>query len=204
MQHVLQMNSESREPVFEHTGTGARDVQLAGLDRFLKSIERRALAMAELSTSDREEALDLVQDAMTNFVSRYGLHAESEWPPLFHRVLQNAMVDWGRRRTVRQGWLRSWPWVGGTRDSLRQDNDPALACRAPGPERTLGATQFGSDLQHALRTLPLRQRQVFLLRVWEGLDVAATAQALGIGAGSVKTHLSRALAQLREVLHEHA
>ncbi|MDW8479200.1 MAG: sigma-70 family RNA polymerase sigma factor [Xanthomonadales bacterium] len=74
----------------------------------------------------------------------------------------------------------------------------------PSPEGSAAGAELAAHLARALAELPLRQRQVFLLRVWEGLDVAATARALGIGEGSIKTHLSRALARLRERLHEHA
>lgn len=171
------------------------------LDRFLAGVERRAFVLAELATRNPEEALDLVQDAMLAFVTSYGKKPEAEWPPLFHRVLQNRIRDWGRRRTVRgrwQVWLKSHennPEV----DPIQQAPDPSGRT----PEEWLALEHVGDALMSAIRALPLRQQQAFVLRTWEGLDVAATAAAMGCSAGSVKTHLSRAMAQLREKLKGH-
>lgn len=169
-----------------------------GLDAFLKSVERRALRMAELACGQRDQALDLVQDAMFGFVRNYARRPSDEWPPLFHRVLDNRLTDWHRRQRVRGRWMSNW--------FTREDEDDPLEAivdaAEPGPLDRLAGNEAGQRLDAALRALPLRQRQAFLLRVWEGLDVGDTAIAMRCSEGSVKTHLSRALARLRECLGE--
>ena len=84
----------------------AHDLKLA-LDRFLANVERRALIMAELSTNSRDDAMDVVQEAMFAFARKYANKPEEEWRPLFYRVLQNKMRDWGRRTKLRKRW-RIW------------------------------------------------------------------------------------------------
>jgi RNA polymerase sigma-70 factor (ECF subfamily) len=171
------------------------------IERFLRDVERRALRMAEFATRQREEALDLVQDAMFAFVRRYGARTPQEWPPLFWRVLDSRIHDWHRRRRVRGRWLA---WL--ERDDDAPADDPILALAdpaEPGPLARLADGEAAAALDAALADLPLRQRQAFLLRLWEGLDVAATARAMRCSEGSVKTHLSRALANLRSRLGAH-
>lgn len=172
------------------------------IDRFLAGVERRALVTAELWTRDREEALDLVQDAMTAFVGRYASRPETEWGPLFQRVLHNRLADWHRREKVRRRW-RQWLGRGADEDDeadpVQQAADPAGVT----PELAVALGASMEALLAALGALPARQRQAVVLRVWEGCDVAATAAAMGCSDGSVKTHLSRGLAKLREVLEEH-
>ena len=168
---------------------------LARLDRFLRGVERRALRMAELSTGNRDDALELVQDAMLGFARRYSAKPEAEWAPLFHRVLDSRILDFHRRHQVRRRWR---VWLGragedeGT-DPISQVPDPA----DPGPLQRVANGETRLALERGLRALPLRQRQAFLLRIWEGLDVLQTATAMRCSEGSVKTHLSRALATLR-------
>ena len=170
------------------------------LDEFLQSVERRALRMAEFATGNRDEALDLVQDAMFGFVRHYAGKPAGEWPPLFHRVLDSRLNDWHRRRNVRMRWFDRFDRDDADgADALEQAEDHA----DPGPLLRLAGSQAAQALDAALAALPLRQRQAFLLRVWEGLDVAATALAMRCSEGSVKTHLSRALAALRRALGEH-
>ena len=171
------------------------------LDRFLRGVERRALRTAELTVGDREDALELVQEAMLGFVRRYRDKPEADWPPLFHRVLESRITDHLRRRQVRgrvMSWLRGDPDPAAGADPLAQVPDP----REPGPAQRAADHETRSALVAAIGRLPRRQRQVFLLRVWEGLDVADTARALAVGEGSVKTHLSRALEHLREHLEQ--
>lgn len=170
----------------------------ATLDAFLASVERRALRMAEIVTRDRDEALDLVQDAMMNLANHYRRRPAEEWPPLFYRILDNRIHDWQRRQSVKH---RLFFWLDRPGDALERDE---LIARAPDlaalPDARLSQREALDRLEAALRALPRRQREAFALRIWEGLSVEQTARAMGCSGGSVKTHLSRALAQLRERL----
>jgi RNA polymerase sigma-70 factor (ECF subfamily) len=178
----------------------ARDRAASGrLEPFLRGVERRALRMAEFATGDRDEALDLVQDAMLAFARNYGARPGAEWPPLFWRVVDSRLNDWHRRQRVRRS-----VWFRGAREDEHEDVLVAAPdAREPGPLARLADGEAAEALDAALRQLPLRQRQAFLLRLWEGLDVAATATAMRCSEGSVKTHLSRALANLRRALEPH-
>ncbi|WHZ16853.1 MAG: RNA polymerase sigma-70 factor [Nitrospira sp.] len=176
--------------------------QTQALDRFLVGIERRAFRMAHIATGNEDEALDLVQDAMLKLVQQYGDRTEGEWGPLFHCILQSRIRDWYRRTRVRN---RLREFFGGPQndeegeDPLEQVPDVA----AVAPDEDLKRKRACAALDVALRALPLRQQQAFLLRVWEELDVAQTAQAMGCSEGSVKTHLFRAVQVLRKRLGEH-
>lgn len=172
------------------------------LDRFLAGVERRAFRMAQIATGHDDEALDLVQEAMLKLVERYGMRAEAEWGPLFHRILQSKIRDWYRRTKVRSRWRL---WLGCNKDS--EDADDPLDAIADTTIRTadhqLQTKEAAVALDAALRTLPLRQQQAFLLRAWEELDVAQTAAAMGCSEGSVKTHYFRAVHTLRTLLGNH-
>lgn len=187
------------EPIDEDIPPGAETAS-RDLDTFLAEVERRAFVMAESATRNPEDALDLVQDAMLAFVRRYAARPESEWLPLFYRILQNRIRDWARRRKVRNRWLAWW------QSDEEERRDPVQ--EAPDPtgvpvERQLDGDQAAQEMLHAVAALPLRQQQAFLLRVWEGLDVKSTALAMGCSDGSVKTHLSRALSTLRDRLGDY-
>lgn len=172
------------------------------LDRFLASIERRAFRMAQIATGHDEDAHDLVQESMLKLVERYAVRDEAEWGPLFHRILQSKIRDWYRRTKVRHRWRL---WLG--RDEDGEEAEDPLASIAdgttPSAEHLLKTKRAAAALDDALRTLPLRQRQAFLLRAWEELDVAQTAAAMGCSEGSVKTHYFRAVQSLRKLLGHH-
>ena len=172
------------------------------LNQFLADVERRALRIAEIAVRDRDDALDLVQDAMIKLVRNYSQRSKEEWTPLFYRILQNSVRDWQRRQTVRNRvmvWFRKKP----TEDN---DFDPVAAAPDPtgrAPDEELANSEAMDSLELAVRDLPVRQREAFMLRTFEGLDVAGTATAMGCSQGSVKTHYSRAVHTLRERLEEH-
>jgi len=155
--------------------------------------------MAKMATGSREEALDIVQESMLKLVQRYGGRDESEWQPLFYRILQSKIRDWYRRSRVRNRW-RVW-FSGDVDDDVIEPHlRHGVETQTPQPDQHLGGVQLAAQLEGALQQLPLRQQQAFLLRAWEGMDVKQTATAMGCSAGSVKTHYSRAVHRMRELL----
>ena len=172
------------------------------LDRFLAGIERRAFRMAKIATGDADEAMDLVQDAMLKLVQRYSTRDEAEWGPLFHTILQHRIRDWYRRTKVRNRW-RQWLGKGEGSDVESDFLESVPDTSQPSSDKQLALKQATVALEQALRTLPFRQQQVFLLRAWEELDVAQTATAMGCSQGSVKTHYFRAVHTLRKLLGDH-
>ena len=170
----------------------------ATLDAFLADVERRAFRMAELQLRHREDAMDAVQDAMLRLVRHYRDKPAAEWAPLFWGILRRRVVDLQRRRKVRSIVVG---WLGGGHDD-DGDELPVWEPADPGkdPLGRLHDAQSYADMAAAVRQLPRRQREAFILRMLEGLDVAETARAMGCGEGSVKTHLSRAMHTLRDQL----
>ncbi len=155
--------------------------------------------MALMSVKNPDDALDIVQDVMMTLARKYAGKSPAEWRPLFFRMLQNRITDWHRssmryRRLF--GWLAPDP---------EDDQDPIE--NAPGAEQDRPEHQLRMDgareqIVDAVAALPDRQRQAFMLRAWEGLDVAGTAEVMGCSQGSVKTHYSRAVHTLRDALQE--
>ena len=187
-----------REP-----STGAGTLQRERqLNQFLAEVERRALRIAEIAVRDRDEAMDLVQNAMIKLVNNYASRPQAEWTPLFYRILQNGVRDWHRRQKVKN---RVMVWFGrGKGDNDEYDvvaSAPDHAGRSP--EQELQTGQAMQTLERAVHALPGRQREAFMLRTFEGLDVAGTAVAMGCSEGSVKTHYSRAVHTLRDKWGEH-
>lgn len=170
------------------------------MDNFLRNVQARAYRIAHIATGNTEDALDLVQDAMFKLVEKYSDRPDSEWAPLFYRILNSRINDLHRRNGVRnrfRRWLYDDPE---TREDPVQTAEDEFGQR---PEKQTQTNQSMSKLEQALKTLPIRQKQAFLLRVWEGLDVKQTAVAMSCAEGSVKTHYSRAVHFLREQLGDH-
>ncbi len=183
--------------------TGAQALQRERqVNQFLAEVERRALRIAEIAVRDRDEALDLVQNAMIKLARNYVDRPSEEWTPLFYRILQNGIRDWLRRQFVRNKVMVFF----GRGSRAEPDYDPIASAPDPAgrtPDETLQAEQAIDKLELAVGNLPTRQREAFMLRMFEGLNVAGTATAMGCSQGSVKTHYSRAVHTLREALGEY-
>ena len=171
------------------------------LNRFLADVERRAFKMAKFASRNTDEALDLVQEAMFEFVRRYSDRPQEKWKALFYRILQSRITDWHRRNFVRK---RVLAWLGRGKEKEDQE-DPLESLADPAnstPYDQVARREEMTALEKAIHALPLRQQQAFLLRAWEGMDVAQTAFAMGCSEGSIKTHYSRAVHALRGVLED--
>ncbi|MGV0954506.1 MAG: RNA polymerase sigma factor [Fluviibacter sp.] len=174
------------------------------LDTFLAEVERRAYKTAWFAVRNEENALDIVQDAMMKLSESYGDRPAEELPALFQRILQNTIRDFYRRTKVRSLWTTLFSALGGGEDEDDQDKIDRLraadADQAEQPDAALAQRQTLSAIEDELTKLPARQREAFLLRYWEGLDTAETAEAMGCSQGSVKTHCSRATQTLAAAL----
>ena len=167
------------------------------LAEFLASVERRAYKQALFAVRHSENALDIVQDAMLKLAEKYGAKPVAELPMLFQRILQNTIRDFYRRQKVRSLWVTLFSSLSSGKED--EDADPLETLASAddskprdGPADRLEQSQLIEIIEIELRKLPARQRQAFLLRYWEELDVAETAAVMGCSEGSVKTHCSRA------------
>ena len=136
---------------------------------------------------------------MLQLARAYADRPPEEWRPLFYRILENRIRDMQRRRTVR-GRVIAWLPFRGDEDDEELDPIAQAPSLEPQPAQRLELDQAIGALEKALGELPRRQQQAFLLRTLEGLDVAATALAMGCSQGSVKTHYFRAVQALRAQL----
>jgi len=185
--------------------TGAALATRKEMSDFLASVERRAFKQGVYAVHDEEAALDIVQDSMLRLAEKYAARPPEELPLLFQRILQNAIRDHFRRQKVRSTWttLLSNLGMGGDDDDVDplETMDVASEPSVPtSPADQLEQGQVMGAIEEAVQALPERQREAFMLRYWEELDVSETAKVMGCSEGSVKTHCSRATHALAKIL----
>ena len=152
---------------------------------------------------NEESALDIVQDSMMKLAEKYGDRPADELPMLFQRIIQNTIRDYYRRSKVRSLWTT----LLSSFSSEDEDYDPleTLVVESESytpntPDGQLQQSQVLDIIEKQITLLPARQREAFLMRYWEDMDVAETASAMGCSEGSVKTHCSRATHALASAL----
>jgi RNA polymerase sigma-70 factor (ECF subfamily) len=175
------------------------------LSDFLKSVEKRAFKRALYAVRDDEAALDIVQDAMIRLAEKYADRPPAELPLVFQRILSNATMDWFRRQKVRNALVKNFSDF----ESAGDDGDFDILETLEVLNGSTGSESAADSVSRAqillvieaqVEQLPTRQREAFLLRYWEELDVAETAAVMGCSEGSVKTHCSRAVHALAKAL----
>lgn len=172
---------------------------------FLKSVEKRAFKRTAYAVRDEDAALDIVQDSMIRLAESYFDRPPAEWPLVFQRILSNATMDWFRRQKVRNAVVHNmsdFEPAGDDGDfdllALLESQDGAMGAESAAD--TVGRQQILEIIEGEVSNLPTRQREAFILRYWEELDVAETADVMGCSEGSVKTHCSRAVHSLAKAL----
>jgi RNA polymerase sigma-70 factor, ECF subfamily len=173
------------------------------LSDFLAQVEKRAFRQAAYAVRDEHLALDIVQDAMLKLAENYGARPDTEYPMLFQRILQNTIRDHFRRQKVRNLWTTLLSSFSTAEEGDEHDPLETLKTGEDGEDETrehVERKQTLAIIEAALQRLPIRQREAFILRYWEDLDVAETAAVMGCSEGSVKTHCSRAVRALAATL----
>jgi RNA polymerase sigma-70 factor (ECF subfamily) len=175
------------------------------LSEFLKSVERRAFKRSVYHVRNDEAALDIVQDSMMKLAEHYGHKPIEELPMLFQRILSNCTLDWFRRQKTQNALFTNL----GDFESASEDGDFDLletlhastnSDQHESAEKLTDRAQTLRAIEEEIQQLPARQREAFLMRYWEEMDVAETAAAMGCSQGSVKTHCSRAVHALGQAL----
>jgi RNA polymerase sigma-70 factor (ECF subfamily) len=176
------------------------------LNDFLENVERRAFKQAVYAVRKDESALDIVQDAMIKLAEKYGDKPAAELPMLFQRILQTTILDYFRREKVRNTWISLFSSLGRKEG---EDDDFDILASYESEEGSAAAESSADQVERAqtlhlieaeIQKLPARQREAFLMRYWQDMDVAETAAAMGCSEGSVKTHCSRATHTLADAL----
>ena len=175
------------------------------LNDFLKNVEKRAFKRSVYHVRDEEAALDIVQDSMMKLAEHYGDKPASELPMLFQRILSNCTLDWFRRQKTRNSLFSNLSDFEsasdeGDFDLLETYSGSADSEQIESAEDSTRRKQIFQEIEMQIKELPARQREAFLMRYWEEMDVAETAAAMGCSEGSVKTHCSRAVQALGKAL----
>jgi len=177
----------------------------AELSDFLKNVERRAFKRTTYHVRNDESALDIVQDSMMKLAEHYGHKPAEELPMLFQRILSNCTMDWFRRQKARSALFSPYSDFQSDADEddfdiLETLGDSLQTAEFENPQSHVERHQTLAAIEQELLSLPQRQREAFLMRYWEDMNVSETAAAMGCSEGSVKTHCSRAVMALSKAL----
>ena len=175
------------------------------LSEFLKSVEKRAFKRSVYHVRNEDSALDIVQDSMMKLADHYGDKPAAELPMLFQRILVNCTLDWFRRNKTRNALFSNMsdfesPGDDGDFDLLETFSGVEDSQQTESAEDTTRRAQIFREIESAVQLLSGRQREAFLMRYWEEMDVAETAASMGCSEGSVKAHCSRAVLALSKAL----
>ena len=165
------------------------------LNDFFITHEKKAFSIAFISLKNHDDALDVVQDVMVKFVEKYKHKKCDTWTSIFYRMIQNRITDFHRKNTQQKKYFKLF---------YLEDSNEIDEIKDVNYTSSLKQIEQNMQIEHlqsALQNLPTRQLQAYICRIWEGLSVKETAKSMKCSQGSVKTHLFRALKQLKNEMN---
>lgn len=178
--------------------TSSSTAQIRDFGDWVKTEQRRIFLLCHRMLQDREEADSATQDAFLKAYKSLQANGEAsieEPAKWLTRIAVNTCLD----------RLRSRRWQFWRRRPDPTDEDLILtmtATREPNAEDHLFATEIQRRLATAMNRLSDRQRAVFTLKHYEDRSLEEIGEILGLDTGTIKAHMSRAVAKLREDLED--
>jgi len=201
LKFVKNQPSSPNQSNSEKSTLSALQVPYSTLEEFLKYIERRAFHMARLSTRQIDDAHDIVQEAMYKLIEKYAHKQPLDWKPLFFTILNSKITDYYRRNSIKDKvFFKSKATPAEDDYYLDWESYSATASGTSGPDAQFIQQRNIHELSRCIEQLSHRQKQAFMMRCWEGYSTQETANLMACSEGSVKTHYSRAISKLRNML----
>jgi RNA polymerase sigma-70 factor (ECF subfamily) len=164
---------------------------LAAFEEIVRRYQGRIYATAYRVTGNREDALDVTQDALVKAYQKIGTWAPTgNFLSWLLRLTTNQAIDHLRRRNRRKQEPLDEAFIG-------QTEGAAVEPSMDSTESVVRGREIDTRVRGALVKLSKMQRTVFVLRHFEEFSLAEIAEELGCTVGSVKVHLFRALKKLR-------
>lgn len=165
----------------------ANEAEQAGsFVRFFRDTSRRAFVYALQLAGNRDDAMDLVQEAYLRLHARWAECAAPEKAAAWlYTIIRNLAIDHLRRRARR---------------AEAELDSSVLASVQEGPEADAARSERARRLWAAIASLPPEQREILLLRDWHGLNYSEIAELLGLSLGTVSSRLHHARQKVREAM----
>ena len=173
---------------FQHGDTAA-------FDMLFTRYQKRTYRLVQRFVSNPEDASDLTQDAFIRAYQGLGdFKSQCQFYSWLYRITVNLCIDFLRKKARSEVLL----YDSDESDDLPMANIPDP--RSESPAKAVENKELRAHIRKAVRRLPPKQRQIFILRHWDGLSLKDIAAAVGRSDGTVKAHLLHAHRNLRRHL----
>jgi RNA polymerase sigma-70 factor (ECF subfamily) len=163
----------------------------AAFNELIERYKKMGFSLAYNMTGSAEDAEDIAQDAFVavyNYIKAF--REESSFSTWFYKIVLNLC-----RRHLRKNRLAALLSLGffdsGGREIANEPRSESM------PDRQLRSKQIGRSIHVLLKTLPVRQREVFIMKHMKGMKISEISEVTGCSEGTVKSHLFRAVKRLQ-------